>query len=270
MLACVFVPRLNLAAARHGHALAAGRELQARAVEEHRDKDVPGVPHGRVAARRLRAATLRRIPRQEEHQAKRAGGKSRDATAAEVASDEPEDVTPEADDPEDFALDDRQGSVRDEFKALAANLGDATGDFPPEHTEALKDAALRLVRVPDALKVVRDARRQLGRGRSSGAEESESPSGGRPLGPQAGAAVPSPTRSARGRPSPCATCAAGPAIPQALAETAMTPSPLKFDEKSDDCDQDLHQAMVVHMPAASHSSGCGVRYTSGGLIDSMC
>lgn len=44
-----------------------------------------------------------------------------------------------------------------------------TNELSPEEAAGLEDAALRLAQVPEALKVVREARRQIaGRGRSSG------------------------------------------------------------------------------------------------------
>lgn len=48
--------------------------------------------------------------------------------SAEVVSDEPYDDTPEADDPEDAALDVVQGVVRYELEAFAAEFGDASGE----------------------------------------------------------------------------------------------------------------------------------------------
>lgn len=51
---------------------------------------------------------------------KKGGGKSRDAMAAEVESDEPDDLMPEADDRKTDAPDDIQDVVRDELESLVA------------------------------------------------------------------------------------------------------------------------------------------------------
>lgn len=99
---------------------------------------------------------------------KTCGGKSRDASTAEMDGKDPEGVTSGADDHEDIALHDIHGMVREELEALAADLEDASDDFQPDGAVAVEDAAVRLAQIPEALAVVCEACRQLGRGRSSG------------------------------------------------------------------------------------------------------
>lgn len=166
---------------------------------------------------------------------KKGGGKSPEAMKARVESDEPGEDMPEADDPEDVALDDVQGVIRDDLEALAAELDEANGEFPLEDTAAL-DAKLRLAEIPEALEAVRDARRKIGRGRSFGRGQGRRGNGESrkrvsvgAAGGDRGRAFPDNIFTRGSAKSTCHVCAAGRrrvaglAIPSARAATAGMP-----------------------------------------------
>lgn len=81
--------------------------------------------------------------------------------AAAVDSDEPDDISPGADDPDDTTLDGVQGVVRGEVEAVAAEFDDVTNELPPEEVARLEDAARRPAQVREAFEAAPEARRQI-------------------------------------------------------------------------------------------------------------
>lgn len=114
--ACLVLPteaQLDRRVPRTSRRRFAGLGLQARAVDKHGGQHVPRTPqkielrhsdHGRPHAAAHHGGRCT---------GKKCGGKSRDATAAEIESDELEDVRPEADHQGDIALDDLQDVARE-------------------------------------------------------------------------------------------------------------------------------------------------------------
>lgn len=150
-----------------------------------------------------------------------------------------------------------QSLIHDELEARAAELDDTNGELPPNDDATLEDAALRLAPIPEALEAVRDARRQLVRGRASG--QGQGPEGkgksrgrapARTAGGGGGRALASKIRNKKGH------WAGDPERPAGNGRDALAADVV---DDEDDCEEDVSEAMVVMCPPPPAPPGAASR-----------